>query len=131
MFPLCEKREALSGSGQVTLEIGLACGQEDDGQRALLEFGQIGAVDLWLTPIRRGVLQPEPSGALDLNAVVQSRPLGQGVLSEACAWIVDFQQADGRPSPVFHRHFDVGGVASGKQGKKYKYSKVSSMAQHI
>ena len=131
MFPLCEKREALSGSGQVTLEIGLACGQEDDGQRALLEFGQIGAVDLWLTAIRRGVLQPEPSGSLDLNAVVQSRPRGQGVLSEACAWIVDFQQADGRPSPVFHRHFDVGGVASREECKDYKYGTMSSLARNI
>jgi hypothetical protein len=99
---LCVRTEALSGRGQVTLEIGLTSGQEDDGERALLQFGQIGAVDLWLTAIRRGVLQPEPSGALDLNAVVQSRPRGQGVLSEARAWIVDFQQADGRAGPVFH-----------------------------
>ena len=94
------------------MEIGLAIGQQDDLHGSFLPLGENRPVDLWLAPVRRGVLHFQRSAPLDLDPVVIGWRRQPG--SPIRSWRWD------NPPPAggwvrrsgFRRTLDVGGVAA-------------------
>jgi hypothetical protein len=102
------------------MELGLAAGEQQDLESALLRLGYRGAIDLHLSLIGRGVLDFDLSLAAELDAVMEDSAVIQTACPEARTWVVNLKELDRAAGSIFDCSLDVIGVAS-RQSRRNGY----------
>ncbi len=88
-------------------------GADGDGERTFSAFLEEWAIGFLLVLGSIGVDELHIAGAQDLETIVEVRAGGQGLRTEAGAWVVDFEEEQRLGGVVAYGGFYVGGVAAG------------------